>query len=62
MSSDEKNRTAALATDLAPHWCGGLVDWGKRRLKLKVTGKIQIEVGDLYVEFVSSLIKWTAGH
>jgi hypothetical protein len=23
-----KGRTAALATDLAPHWVGGLVDWG----------------------------------
>ena len=60
ISSDEKKRTAALATDLAPHWCGGLVDWGKRRLNLSVTGKIRIEVSDLYVKFVSSLVRWTA--
>ena len=27
-----KGRTAALATDVAPHWVGGLVDWGDRRI------------------------------
>ncbi len=56
--SDSRIRTAALATDLAPHWCGGMVDWGSKRMKLKVSGKIQIEVGDLYVRFVSSFIRW----
>ncbi len=25
-----RGRTAALATDVAPHWVGGLVDWGDR--------------------------------
>ena len=57
---DQNRKSAALATDLAPHWCGGMVDWGSRRLKLKVTGKIRIEVGDRYVKFVSSLIRWLA--
>ena len=56
--SDPFKRTAALATDLAPHWCGGLVDWGSKRIKLRVDQKIQIEVGDRYVRFVSSLIRW----
>lgn len=58
---DPRKRIAALATDLAPHWCGGLVDWGARCVRLQVKDKISIEVGDRYVQFVSSLLKWTAG-
>ena len=53
-------RVAAFATDFAPHWCGGMVDWGTKRLKLPVKNKIEIEVGDRYVRFVSSLIQWLA--
>ena len=51
-------RIATLATDLAPHWSGGLLDWGKKRIKLPVRKGIQIEVGDFYVRFVTNLIKW----
>jgi uncharacterized membrane protein len=59
LDSDSRSRIAALTTDLAPHWCGGFVDWGKAR-SLLVTDKIEIEVGHLYVRFVSSLIRWLA--
>ena len=55
-----QKRVAALATDLAPHWCGGLVDWGTKSQKLKVTSKIQIQVGNYYIDFVSSLVRWLA--
>lgn len=48
-------RTAAFASDLAPHWCGGMVDWGRGRKK---SGSV--EVGDLYVEFIRRLITWAA--
>lgn len=58
---NQHQRVAALTTDLAPHWCGGLVDWGGKRLKLRVNSQIQIEVGDFYVKFVSGLICWLAG-
>ncbi len=51
-------RTAAFTTDFAPHWCGGLVDWGKKRCKLMVTKKIQIEIGDQYLQFGSQLLRW----
>ena len=61
VSENHGMRTAALATDLAPHWAGGLVDWGRKRLRLPVKGKIQIEVGETYVRFVSSLVKWLIG-
>lgn len=60
IGKNSHQRAAALATDLAPHWCGGMVDWGKKSLKLRVTSKIQIEVGDFYVKFVSGLIRWLA--
>jgi len=51
-------RTAALMTDLAPHWCGGMLDWGQRRVKMKVNSEIWVETGHLYVQFVASLLKW----
>lgn len=57
---NSERRVAALATDLAPHWCGGLVDWGTKALKLPVTPKIQIQVGNYYIEFISSLVRWLA--
>lgn len=52
------NRTAALATDLAPHWCGGFVDWGKRRVTLPVCGDIRVEIGHYYLRFVQNLLLW----
>ena len=51
-------RSVALATDLAPHWCGGWVDWGDRRCKLPVTRDFGVEVGHLYVRFVQQLVRW----
>ncbi len=60
--SNPRKRIAALAADLAPHWCGGLVDWGKKRLRLRVEGGVAVEVGERYVEFVSLLIRWLTGH
>ena len=53
-------KTAAFTCDFAPHWCGGLVDWGKTTLRLPVNPKIQIQVGDYYVRLISGLIAWLA--
>ena len=60
IDADPRKRIAALATDLAPHWCGGLVDWGTRRSALSVNGALRVEVGDRYVQFVASLVRWLA--
>jgi uncharacterized membrane protein len=49
-----KGLTIACLTDLAPHWCGGLVDWGSKRVKLK-----NVEVGDMYIRFIEFLVKHT---
>lgn len=53
-----QGRTAALATDVAPHWIGGLVDWGDRRLVQDVAGG-SIDVGNWYAQFFHNLLIWT---
>jgi hypothetical protein len=53
-------RVAALMTDLAPHWVGGLVDWGDAaRVTAKAPGSWEIEVGNFYSQFVVNLLTWT---
>jgi hypothetical protein len=51
--------TAALMTDLAPHWVGGLVDWGDARVRATAAGSSEIEVGNFYAQFVANLLMWT---
>ena len=53
-----QGRTAALATDVAPHWVGGLVDWGDRRVTQAVADDC-IEVGNWYAQFFCNLLVWT---
>jgi len=50
-------RTAAFTSDVAPHWVGGLVDWGDERISVE-TEEYAIEVGDRYVRFLSNLLHW----
>lgn len=53
-----KGRTAALATDVAPHWVGGMVDWGDRRVVQDVAEGF-IDVGNWYARFFANLLAWT---
>ncbi|MDR2115158.1 MAG: glutamine amidotransferase [Planctomycetaceae bacterium] len=53
-----KGKTAALATDVAPHWVGGLVDWGKKRISQKLENGNSIEVGEDYAQFFTQLVRW----
>ncbi|MGL6194822.1 MAG: glutamine amidotransferase [Thermoguttaceae bacterium] len=56
-----KGRTAALATDVAPHWVGGFVDWGTERIMQQLSGgNYFIEVGNHYAEFLRNLVVWIA--
>ncbi len=55
-----QGRTAALATDVAPHWVGGLVDWGNRRVVQDV-GDDFIDVGNWYAQFFRQLLGWAGG-
>ena len=50
-------RTAALATDVAPHWVGGFVDWGDERIVQEIGGGT-IEVGNWYAQFFRNLVAW----
>ena len=63
-----RGRTAALATDLAPHWVGPLVDWGTEnsptpsgsgRVATQAEGAEEVEIGCFYVQFVYQLLAWT---
>ena len=53
-----RGRTAALATDVAPHWVGGWVDWGDRRVVQPLAGAL-IDVGNWYARFFRNLLVWT---
>ncbi|MFI5380836.1 MAG: glutamine amidotransferase [Tepidisphaerales bacterium] len=54
-----QGRTAALATDVAPHWVGGMVDWGTGRVQAAAAPGAGIEVGDQYAAFFRQLLSWT---
>ncbi len=51
-------KTAALATDVAPHWIGPMVDWGQSRVSAQAAGTDGVEVGNLYARFLHQLIDW----
>ncbi|MCL2742786.1 MAG: glutamine amidotransferase [Planctomycetaceae bacterium] len=53
-----KGKTAALATDAAPHWVGGFVDWGTERITQQVTEANEIEVGADYAKFFKQLVEY----
>lgn len=53
-----QGRNAALATDVAPHWAGGLIDWGDRRVAVELPSGI-LEVGNWYVQLFRNLLDWT---
>lgn len=50
-------KTAALTTDLAPHWVGGWVDWGEPRVAAQAPGGNEVEVGCLYARFIEQLVR-----
>ena len=54
-----EGRVAAYASDAAPHWVGGFVDWGTKRIHQKI-GEGFIEVGEDYARFWNNLVRWTA--
>lgn len=50
-----KGRICVYTSDLVPHWCGGLVDWGLPRISIP-----PFELGSDYIKFVSQMFTWTA--
>lgn len=49
-------QTACFMSDLAPHWAGGLPDWGKRKIRIKSVTDQYMEVGNKYIEFIRQII------
>ena len=49
-----RGKTAALATDVAPHWAGGFVDWGDQRITQTV-GDGFVEIGNHYAQLLRNL-------
>jgi len=56
-----RGRTAALATDVAPHWVGGFVDWGDKRITQHLPNGGFVEIGADYAQFFAQLLRWVAG-
>ena len=57
----QQGRTAALLTDVAPHWVGPLIDWGAPRITAQAPKSHAVEVGGHYAQFLRQLLEWTAG-
>lgn len=55
-----KGRVVAFTSDVAPHWVGGLVDWGDSRVHACADGAGPVEVGDCYAKLFFQMIRWTA--
>jgi len=51
-------RTAAFTTDVAPHWVGPLIDWGRGRVSVRMPGAPEREIGDLYAKLMNQLLSW----
>jgi uncharacterized membrane protein len=51
-----KGRTGAVTTDFAPHWVGGLVDWGEKRITAQAPGGRRIEAGNYYASFIRNIL------
>ena len=56
-----KGRTGAVTTDFAPHWVGGLVDWGSERVTAQAPGGRKVEVGNHYVSFIKNILLYFLG-
>lgn len=55
-----RGRTAAFMTDAAPHWAGGLIDWGNRRAHIQVSPGVRVETGTSYLQFFRQWLLWVS--
>jgi uncharacterized membrane protein len=51
-----QGHTVCYMSDLAPHWSGGIVDWGRQKIKIDNVGGHFMEVGQNYVNFIQFLV------
>jgi uncharacterized membrane protein len=55
-----KGRVAAYMGDVAPHWVGGLVDWGEKRVSAQARGATAVEVGQWYAALFANIVRWAS--
>jgi len=55
-----QGNVAAFASDVAPHWVGGLVDWGKDRVEAQAPKGPAVEVGSDYTKLFTNMIRWVS--
>ncbi len=48
--------TACYMSDLAPHWSGGIVDWGQQKIRINNAAGHFMEVGRNYIGFIQLLM------
>jgi len=53
-----QGNVACFTSDVAPHWTGGLVDWGGARIAAKAPGASLVEIGDAYARLFFNIVKW----
>jgi uncharacterized membrane protein len=51
-------KVLCLATDLAPHWAGGFVDWGNKSVCISAPNGQQVEVGNSYIDFIGCCLNY----
>ncbi len=56
LGSYGKGKTGAVTTDFAPHWVGGMVDWGSERITAQAPGGRKVEAGKYYVAVIRNLL------
>ena len=61
MGTFGKGTTLAFASDVAPHWIGGTVDWGDQRIVSQGRGAQQVEIGNWYASFFAGLVEMAGG-
>ena len=63
VSTALRGRVAAFASDVAPHWIGGMVDWGTPRIFQELPERLGkdlfVEIGCDYAKFFAQLVRWT---
>jgi hypothetical protein len=58
VGTGDAGRIACFASDVAPHWVGGLVDWGVPRIEAAAGGSAPIEVGCFYAQLFERMVRW----
>lgn len=51
-----KGHIVCYMSDLAPHWSGGMVDWGQQKVKIENVAGYFMEVGRDYIKFIQALV------